>query len=233
MINSIEIYYDGLHIEKYKYNLQIKGFTTNCSILSTSKHNSYRDFYENISDSLNNRPLSLQIWEDNIEKAIQQVKDIHSINSSIFVKIPIINTSGEYNTNVLNYAINNKIPINITAIYTIEQINIGAKLIEGTDSPVIISIFGGPISDTAIDPEPYIKHSKELFKNRKNTKILWAGCREIYTVVRAQNMGCDIITIPDGVIEKLEHINIELFKLSEERVQKYRKDAIKGKKSIL
>jgi transaldolase len=225
-MNSIEIYYDGMQIEKYPTTSGITGFTTNCCIFASSNEKSYKSFYDKISSFLNDRPISFQIWENDPNLAVDQVKIIHSINPTIFIKVPIVNTSGMYNSVVIDYIVKNSIPINITAIYTIDQLDKCKDLLLNVSSPIIISVFAGPISDIGIDPEEHIIYAKNIFNGRNNIKILWAGCREIYTIYRAQKMGCDIITVPDGVIEKLNCLTKTLPILSVDRVNKFYSDAV-------
>jgi transaldolase len=122
-MNTIEIYYDGLNIEKYKSDITIKGFTTNCSIFSNSKEVSYKSFYDKISNYLNDRPFNLQVWEDDFDKCKIQIDEIQNINNKIYIKIPIINSKGLFNDNNINYAIKNRLSLNITSIYTFEQIH--------------------------------------------------------------------------------------------------------------
>jgi transaldolase len=229
----MELYYDGMNIQKYGKDITITGFTTNCTLFSISPVKKYAEFYEKNKDYINNKSISFQIWEEDHVKAIQQIKDIYSINPSIFIKIPIINTKGEYNTELVQFAVKHNMSINITAIYTIEQINITYELLKNSLSPQIISVFAGPISDTGIDPSPFILHAINLFKDKTNSKILWAGCREIYTVTRARQLGCHIITIPDGVIEKLQIANASLTQLSIDRVKKFNSDATTSSLIIL
>jgi transaldolase len=134
---------------------------------------------------------------------------------------------------LIKYALSRNIPINITAIYTIEQLCIVYDLIQNKTTNIIISVFGGPISDTGVDPSPIVIYSKELFKNMANVEILWAGCRELYTITRAELLGCDIITIPGDIIDKMNLKDYDLSLLSLERVNKFRNDAINGDISIL
>ena len=124
-------------------------------------------------------------------------------------------------------------PINITAIYTYDQIKQSYELVKSIDTKVIISIFGGPISDSGMDPSPFILYAKHLFKDLKNVEILWAGCRELYTITRAENLGCDIITVPGDIIDKMNLFKYDLNLLSLKRVNKFRNDAINGKISIV
>jgi len=218
----IEIFYDGLD-EKIYANQNIKGFTTNCTLFSRSQY-SYKEFYNKISVVLNGRPISFQIWKDDLLDAIEQVNDIHSISPTIFVKIPIVNSHNQINLDVLKYSIDNNIPVNATCIYTTAHLDALYDIVRNTSSPLIVSIFAGPISDTGVDPTDTVLHANRLFKARSNTRILWAGCREVYTITRAEEVGCHIITVPDAVISKLNGRS-NLDELTILRVNQFQLDA--------
>lgn len=220
----MQIYYDGLSIRSYPW---VSGFTTNCTLTAGL---CYEEFYHSIRDELHGRPISFQIWEDEPDAAIRQIDAIHSMDASIYVKVPIVNSRGEPNDALLTYCADRSIPINVTALYTTEQIDRAADKLSGSSSPIIASVFAGPISDLGVDPVPFIRRAKERFP--QSTNVLWAGCREVYTVERAAAAGCDIITVPDGVIERLRSSKT-LEDLARERVQKFRNDALKGHTTIL
>lgn len=215
----MKIFYDGIDIHKYP---EAEGITTNCTLMAGK---CYTDYYNSISNELRGRPISFQVWEDDVDKIIKQIKEIHAIDSSIFVKIPIMNSEGVWNDIAIQFCIDNRIPINITAIYTLEQVERAKKLLGNSGLPKIISIFAGPISDTGVNPDPIIRTAKELFKNNRNTDILWAGCREVYSIERARRAGADIITVPDSIMEKLPSLRADLTLLSLERIKKFKKDA--------
>jgi len=228
----MKIYYYGLNVEKYSKNLIVSGFTTNCSFFSQNHIRNYREFYEKNKEFIGDKPISFQTWE-NDESGIKQIDDIHSIHESIFVKIPVIDSNNKLNSDLIKYALSRNIPINITAIYTIEQLCVIYDLIKDKTTNIIISVFGGPISDTGLDPSPIVIYSKELFNSMANVEILWAGCRELYTITRAELLGCDIITIPGDIVDKMNLKDYDLSLLSLERVNKFRNDAINGDISIL
>jgi transaldolase len=227
----MEIYYDGINVNKWLNNEKIYGYTTNCSIMSASKYKSYVEFYNTYD--FGNKPISFQIWEDDEKQAKQQIDEIASIGSNVFVKIPIINSIGEVNSELILYAVSKNYNINITAIYTLDQITVVRKLLDKHESPAIISIFIGSISDIFVEPSTFISYYNHIFKNKPNCKSLWAGCREIFAVQKAQELKCNIITIPDGVIDKLDIQNKSLTELSIERVIKFKTDAINSKLNIL
>jgi transaldolase len=231
----MKIYYDGLDIEKYCNNSLVQGYTTNCCFFSQNTITNYKEYFDSNKQFLKENDISFQTWKNGVD-GINQINDIYKINENIFVKIPIINSENEYNTDLILHAFANNMRVNITAIYTFDQINKIYELLNNStyyNTNVIISIFAGPISDTGADPSPYILYSKQIFKKYKNIEILWAGCRELYSIIRAKNLDCDIITVPGEIIDKLSLLNYDLATLSIERVNKFRNDALKGKLSIL
>ena len=66
-----------------------------------------------------------------------------------------------------------------------------------------------------------IKYSKKY----KNVKILWASVREPYNYIQAKQLGCDIITVPPSIIEKIEKFGKSYNQLTIETVQGFYKDA--------
>ena len=46
-MNKIEVYYDGVDIEKFSDNPNVKGFTTNISFLKTAGITDYSEFIKN------------------------------------------------------------------------------------------------------------------------------------------------------------------------------------------
>ena len=227
-LSRIEIFYDGMDILKYSTHKSVSGFTTNCSVFSKWSVKHYEDYYGQVSENLKGRSLSMQVWEDDIERARAQINGIYKINPSIFVKIPMINTLGAYNDELFIHAMSMKMNINITCLYTLEQIQHAHDLFKTYDSPIIVSVFAGPISDTGIDPSPFVTTAVSLFASKKNAKILWAGCREVYSIQRAINNGCHIITAPDSVIDKLNQLGKDLMIASVDRAKTFQQDAVRG-----
>jgi len=233
-MHSIKYFYDGLDIEKYGANPQIVGFTTNCSLFSTNNIKNYRDFYKKCQPLLNNRCISFQIWEDGL-LGLQQIDEIAELAANapeIYVKIPIIDSTGFFNIDLIEHAKQKKMKINITAIYSMEQIYQTYNILQNYEEHCIVSIFAGPISDCGVDPSHLVLTIVELFNNNPNVEVLWAGCRELYAIIRAQEMKCDIITIPGDMLDKLNLFESNPAELSLLRVNKFKNDAIKGKITI-
>ena len=104
---------------------------------------------------------------------------------------------------------NDGIKLNITAVFTIEQVkNIINNLNQNT--PTVISIFSGRIADAGIDPVKYFSKCIENIKENSNIEFLWASPREIYNLFHAEDAGADIITISQDLINKIPNIGKDL-----------------------
>ena len=123
------------------------------------------------------------------------------------------------------------IKINITAVYSFTQVKKILKLIN-KKTKLIISIFAGRAGDTGKDPVPEFKKSIQLAKKFKNVEILWASVREPYNYLQAKQLGCQIITVPPNIIEKIEKFGKSFNQLSLETVKGFLKDSKKSKFKI-
>ena len=124
----------------------------------------------------------------------KQALKINSWGRNVYVKIPVINSKGIFTGKLIKELNQEKVKLNITAVYTYLQTKkILKKINKKTD--VIISIFAGRAGDAGKDPIPQLKESIKMAKKYKNVKILWASVREPYNYLQAKQIGCHIITV--------------------------------------
>lgn len=225
---NVEIYADGADIESFM-NLNaktfIKGFTTNPSLMKKNGVKNYMDFAKNLLSKIKDKPISFEVFADDQESMERQAKKIASWGENVFVKIPITNTKRESSKTLVKVLNNNyKIPCNITAIFTLEQVQSIVDVVDDT-TPLILSIFAGRIADSGIDPLPIIKKAINLAKNKKNIKILWASTRELLNIFQANQVNCHIITVPNEILKKIEYIGKDQNAFSLETVIDFYKDA--------
>ena len=224
---KIKIYADGADLnsmlKEYEKGL-VKGFTTNPSLMKKAGVKDYKDFGKEVVSKITDMPISFEVFADDEELIIKEAREIATWSENIYVKIPVVNTSGKFNKNIINILSKENIKLNITAVFTIEQVK---DILEnlGKDSHVIISIFAGRIADTGVDPIDLVKESVELAKEYKNVEILWASCRELNNIFQAENLGCHIITVQNSILDKLDNVGKDLTKYSIETVQDFFKDA--------
>tara|TARA_A100001011_G_scaffold261361_1_gene269843 strand:+ start:131 stop:847 length:717 start_codon:yes stop_codon:yes gene_type:complete len=230
-LNKIEIYCDTSEkkkIIKYSKNKLIKGFTTNPSLMKSAGVKDYKGFAKEISKKVKNKPISFEVISDDLSGMYNQARKISKWGNNIYVKIPITNSKGKKTLPIIKKLSDLNIKLNITALFTIDQIKEIKKNIS-KNSKVIISIFAGRIADTGRDPEKIIVQSIKLFKGYKNVKILWASTREIFNIIHAQKIKCHIITVPDKILNNLETLNKNLLRYSKETVKKFYLDGKSSK----
>ena len=77
-----------------------------------------------------------------------------------------------------------------------------------------------------------VEKSLKMSKKYKNVKILWASVREPYNYLQAKQLGCDLITIPPTIINKIENFGKSFEKLTKDTVLGFLKDSKKSKFKI-
>ena len=188
----------------------------------------YKGFAKEISKKVKNKPISFEVISDDLNGMYNQARKISKWGNNIYVKIPITNSKGKKTLPIIKKLSDLDIKLNITALFTIDQIKEIKKNIS-KNSKVIVSIFAGRIADTGRDPEKIIVQSIKLFKGYKNVKILWASTREILNIIHAQKIKCHIITVPDKILNNLETLNKNLLSYSKETVKKFYLDGKSSK----
>ncbi len=218
-------------IKKFNKKNIVKGFTTNPSLMRKAGAKNYQDYSKKILKICKNKPVSLEVFADQLDKMRDQGFKINSWGKNVYVKIPVINSRGKFTGTVIKALNKKNIKLNVTAVYTAEQTKKILKSIN-KQTKVIISIFAGRAADTGKDPVPEFKKSIAYAKRFKNVEILWASVREPYNFLQAKQSGCHIITIPPSIIEKIENFGKSFDKLTKETVRAFLIDSKKSKFKI-
>ena len=98
---------------------------------------------------------------------IHQALKINSWGKNVFVKIPVVNSKGNFTGKLIKELNQNKIKLNITAVYSSSQTKKILKFLD-KKTKVIISIFAGRAGDTGKDPIPEFEKSLKMSKQFKN-----------------------------------------------------------------
>lgn len=224
---SIKIYADGAVLEEMLAALErgrVTGFTTNPSLMKKAGITSYIDFAEKVLASIKDYPVSFEVFADDLETMEKEAEKIASLGKNVYVKIPITNSKGESTIDLIHKLAEKGIKLNVTAIFTVEQVKATVDaLVEGV--PAIVSVFAGRVADTGIDPEPLMKESLALCRQKEAIELLWASPREVYNVYQADCLGVDIITCTPSIISKLDLQGKDLDEYSLETVQMFLKDS--------
>ena len=215
---------------KYKKNIQVKGFTTNPSLMRLAGAKDYQIYSKKIL-KVCKKPISFEVFGDDYSSMRKQALIINSWGSNVYVKIPVINSKGIFMGKIIKELNRKNIKLNITAVYNAHQTKKIVKCLN-KKSKVIISIFAGRAGDTGIDPIPEFKKSISICKSYKNIEILWASVREPYNYLQSKQLGCHIITVPPKIIEKIEKFGKSFSELSIETVKGFLMDSKKSKFKI-
>ena len=215
-------------IKKFNKLKIVKGFTTNPSLMRASGAKNYKQYSLKILKICKTKPISFEVFADDIEGMIQQAHKIKSWGKNVYVKIPVVNSKGEFTGRVIKELSSNNVKLNITAVYTYAQVKKIVKVLN-KKSKSIISIFAGRMADVGKDPVPIFKKSINLTKKYKNIEILWASTREAYNFLQAKDLGCQIITTPPKIIEKINNFGKSYTNLTLDTVKGFLKDSRKSK----
>ncbi len=214
-------------IKKFNKKKIVKGFTTNPSLMRKAGAKDYRLYSKQILRVCKNKPISFEVFADNLDSMIVQGKKINTWGKNIYVKVPVVNSKNKFTGKVIKELNRQNIKLNITAVYTAKQTQKILKQIN-KKTKVIISIFAGRSGDTGKDPVPEFKKSIKIAKKFKNVEILWASVREPYNYTQAKQLGCHIITIPPMLIEKIEKFGKSFNQLTTETVKAFLIDSRKS-----
>ena len=227
---KIKIFADGADLESIKNlckNSLIKGFTTNPSLMKKMGITDYKKFALNVLEIAKDKPVSFEIFADDLEEMEHQANEIATWGNNVNVKIPVTNTQGKSTVDLIAKLSNKKIICNVTAILTLDQLrNIVDAL--NPDTYAILSIFAGRIADSGINPTILMKEAVKIAEKKPKSEILWASTRQVYNIFDAEEAGCQIITVPHEIINKFKGIGKNLDELSLETVKMFYEDAKKA-----
>ena len=218
-------------IKKFNQKKIVKGFTTNPSLMRKAGAKDYYSYSKQILKFCPKKPISFEVFSDDLKSMIKQGIKINSWGKNVYVKVPVVNSKNQFTGEVIKELNNQNIKLNITAVYTAKQTEKILKKIN-KKTKVIISIFAGRAADTGKDPLPEFKRSIKIAKKFKNVEILWASVREPYNFTQAKQLGCHIITIPPSIIEKIQKFGKSFNDLTIETVKAFLVDSKKSKFKI-
>jgi transaldolase len=225
---KVKIFADGadlkgiLEMAKLPY---VKGFTTNPSLMRKAGVTDYESYARDLLDKVRQHPISFEVFADDFPGMIAQGRTIASWGKNVNVKVPVMNTKGEFAGPVIRALASEGVQLNVTAIMTADQVRAVTEVLDPA-VPAIVSVFAGRVADTGIDPLPMMRESRKIIAVKPKAELLWASSREILNIFQADEIGCHIITCSNDLISKLNQVGKEPLALSHEAVQIFHRDAL-------
>jgi transaldolase len=224
---SIKVFSDGAVLETMLHDLNsglVTGFTTNPSLMKKAGITSYIGFAKDVLKEITDFPVSFEVFADDLEGMEQEARRISALGDNVYVKIPVTNSKGESTAPLIDRLTAEGIKVNVTAIFTIDQVRqVVDALKSGT--PAVVSVFAGRIADTGVDPMPIMQEALAICREKEGVELLWASPRETFNIYQADSLGVDIITCTSDLIKKLELKDKDLTEYSLETVQMFLRDS--------
>ena len=206
----------------------VDGFTTNPSLMRISGAQNYKDYSFKILKICKKKPISFEVFADDQKEMLKQAYKINNWAKNVYVKVPVVNSKGYFLGKVIKELSSKGIKLNITAVYSFEQVKKVLKCLD-KKTKCIISIFAGRMADKGKDPLPIFKKSISKVKKYKNIEILWASTREAYNYIQAKQLGCNIITMPPKIINQITTFGKSFSQMTLETVKGFLNDSKKSK----
>lgn len=224
----LKIFADGADklgmLEMYR-KPYIKGFTTNPTLMRKAGVTDYRAFAQDVLAVIPDRPISFEVFADDLSAMERQAREIATWGQHVYVKIPVTNTKGEPAYRLVRKLSFSGIKVNVTAVMTLNQVRRVAEEVAG-GAPCYVSVFAGRIADTGRDPLPIMAEAVHLLRLSPNAELIWASPRELLNIFQAESIGCHVITVTNDILKKLELIGKDLDEYSLETVRMFYNDAM-------
>ena len=223
---KIKIFADGADFDQMMQlskNPAVTGFTTNPTLMRKAGVNDYERFAREILQEIPDRPISFEVFADDFTEMARQARKIATWGDNVRVKIPITNTRRESAVPLCERLTQEGIPLNVTALFTLEQVQSVVDAVSG-GAPTYVSVFAGRIADTGVDPVPLMAEAVRRLVEAPNAELIWASPRELLNIFQADTIGCHVITVTNDILKKLTLVGKSLDDYSLETVQMFYND---------
>lgn len=225
---KVQLYADGADkagiLELYA-KPQIKGLTTNPSLMKKAGIKDYEAFAKDILQTVTAKPISLEVFTDDIADMKRQALKITAWAPNVYTKIPITNSKGESCLPLIQELAKEGVKLNVTALLTLSQVK-GVAAALNPAVPAVVSVFAGRIADTGVDPMPMMRACVPLLEEVPKAELLWASTREVLNIFQADECGCQIITVPHDILAKAaKGVGMDLTAVSLDTVKTFVKDS--------
>ncbi|PQA81597.1 transaldolase [Limnohabitans sp. TS-CS-82] len=231
---KVKIFADGADksgmLEMYSKPF-IHGLTTNPTLMKKAGITDYRAFCKDILNTINDKPLSFEVFSDDFAEMERQALEIASWGENVYVKIPVTNTKQQPCYELVHKLSTQGVKVNVTAIMTLSQVRDVVSALD-PNVPSYVSVFAGRIADTGRDPLPLMAASVEILKLAPAAELIWASPRELLNIYHADQIGCHVITVTNDILKKIDLIDYDLDTYSLDTVKMFYADALAANFSL-
>lgn len=178
----------------------LDGVTTNPSLMAKEGikgHDAVFNHYKTICEMVNG-DISAEVVSTDLATIIEEGKKLAAIHSNIVVKVPMIKDG----VKAIKWFTDNGIRTNCTLVFSAGQAILAAKA-----GAAYVSPFIGRIDDSGWDGMQLIEQIATIYAVQGyKTEILAASIRSPNHIIRAAELGADVITSPlESILGLLKH----------------------------
>lgn len=178
----------------------LDGVTTNPSLMAKEGikgHDAVFNHYKTICEMVNG-DISAEVVSTDFQTIIEEGKKLAAIHSNIVVKVPMIKDG----VKAIKWFTDNGIRTNCTLVFSAGQAILAAKA-----GAAYVSPFIGRIDDGGWDGMQLIEQISTIYAVQGyKTEILAASIRSPNHIIKAAELGADVITSPlDSILGLLKH----------------------------
>ena len=225
---KVQIFADGADklgmLEMYNKAF-IKGLTTNPTLMKKAGIKDYEAFAKDILNDVKDKSISFEVFSDDLDEMEKQALKIATWGENVYVKIPVTNTKGMPTYSLIKKLSDKGVKVNVTAIMTLEQVR-DVVLSLNQNVPSYVSVFAGRIADTGVDPVPLMSAAVQITSMNSKAEVIWASPRELLNIFQADEIGCQVITVTNDILKKLELVDYDLNSYSLDTVKMFYNDAL-------
>ena len=198
----MKLFLDTANLEEIEKGLKqgiLSGITTNPSLIAKEPKADFLAHIKKIVELCKKYkqeiPLSIEVFQTEPEKMIQQAKDfVAAVDyKNINIKIPI----GWQELGVIKELSSLGIKINCTCGFDEAQ-----AVLANSAGARYFSFFCGRMKDAGINPFEVIKRTRQLLEGT-DTEIIIGSIRHMEDVVNSFLAGAHIVTAPMNILEKM------------------------------
>jgi transaldolase len=224
---AVKIFADGADLDRLlslAEDERVRGFTTNPTLMRKAGVEEYERFARAALGHITDRPISFEVFSDDIAGMRAQALEIASWGTNVYVKIPVTNTRCQSTADLVYELSHEGVHLNVTALMTLSQVETITSALKGGVASNI-SVFAGRIADSGRDPVPIMREALDIMEAEPLAELIWASPREVLNIVQAADIGCHIITVTYDLLGKLRFLGKDLDEFSLETVQMFHRDA--------
>ena len=150
----VQIFADGANLESMLVLADdplIKGFTTNPTLMRQSGVKDYATFARTVLKAIPDKPISFEVLADTPAEIRRQAQTIADWGGNVYVKVPITTSEGEPLTDVIHDLAHKGVQVNVTAVFTLDQVWTACQALKGGAASVV-SAFIGAVSTCLTGP---------------------------------------------------------------------------------